>query len=1177
MAEPNIKATVYNTDVTYNATPIDTGIKILAIIDTPCGTYDIRNNTGKSDFINHYLDVGEIQVQHDVSVKQVGYLLDYTNIYTKRIGTMNLKQGVSSLGELLLFDNGNELIEKFYRLEIDKWEDTLPYYYIANGKTMYYSGDITNMDQAEKDKFDKKIQVNAVKSIDNLVQNLYKFVGDDMIILKTVDNSILCREKLTFSPNISVSSIDNVNKYNRVSNAEFMTMDMGDYLKIRDTIYYYQGDGSFSPTRYSNPVAIYSPNVTQNYDAGLFWLKVLKILQDEATSYQVMPEIRGDGGLVMTYKGVKGEWELDGDCETKLKLVDNGKGLGIYDADDEINGGVVRLTFFRAPQLPSAPVLSTIPTTYNNNTGNAIMQSNNSLSPTANTKIRITLEGVENTWNFQDDMNVASTKEGTTAKLYFNIPLYSASYSYELTVGQVVSDEQVRKFWSVEYMGNVIQQIPIDFTVNKTLRDVTVKLPKIEGVGEVIIKLEKATITTPVVNRVTNTKTRQITVKQGNNEVYHHEVDFTGGNTVKNIQFEDIELTGSGNLSVELDKATFTNPKMESVYQEVLTEDQLNGIDLKIQFIIGQPNSSTPEGYTEINLSSDSLTALGVMDALFNTFDVLESSDYDITPTDFSLSTVGQFTAYFEKREEIAKAKSAGDDIKSFTIEKDGDIITYQYDFTADAFMASSMKNTDFYIKINEKLFFVGKNSPAGVNSQGGGTPISREPITYADFIDKLADKLYNNFSDVAIYQNGFAFVSNFELDFKGITARKEMEKQQTSAQFAAIQKFPVNDKLFAMGYERNDTEALDGTIYEVYDVTLTYKGNSETYDISFDEAAIDGFSRSLYYDRVQNDYIILKKLDGKGMLDSLSTYYWGSEIKPKTSSLTDYITAVDSILEKENIWFDFIWDAGKAHPSLTNAINKICQQKFAMNIVSLPPEYNYDQNDKTGYNKLVEYARNLAMDSRYSRIVWAKIRSGNVGNFSTVINGSTLSLRNYITNYNASGAEFCPQMGINYGKLEGTHLILPEKSKRDYLIDNFKIATVKGGDGVYPYHINDNGTTQSIKTSYSEEQNVRTSNAIIHGIDKIFYTYLGLKNDFMTRESLVSKCTQYVNERCVNNQTFSISQLLLVCDSTNNSDEDVANNILNLDVYVRYGRAVKFGRIKMFSLPLDTGSTTAA
>ena len=98
-----------------------------------------------------------------------------------------------------------------------------------------------------------------------------------------------------------------------------------------------------------------------------------------------------------------------------------------------------------------------------------------------------------------------------------------------------------------------------------------------------------------------------------------------------------------------------------------------------------------------------------------------------------------------------------------------------------------------------------------------------------------------------------------------------------------------------------------------------------------------------------------------------------------------------------------------------------------------------------------------------------------------------------------------------------------------------------------------------------------------VHIVDRIFYTYLGLKNDFITRNSLVEKCKEAITQRCVKNQIFSLSQIKIVCDESNNSDEDVANNILNLAVYARFGRAIKFGRLYVNSLPLDTGSTKTA
>lgn len=1173
MSEPKISATVYNTDVIYNATPLDTGIKIHAMIDTPSGSYDIRNTTGKSDLIRHYLTTSEITVENDDTVKQVGYLLDYSNIYTQRVGSIGMKQGVSSLGELLLFDANNELISKYYSLKINEWVDTLDYYYIAFGSTMWYTGDITDLDEITSNKYPNKIKVNDSKSVDLLVQNLYKhLLKDEITILKTNGNTILCRDALTFSNNLSVESIENYNKYKKVSNTEGALINQSEYLMLRDNVYYWQGDGTFQPTRFNNPVAIYSTGNTNNqYDAGLFFLRVMKIIQDNSTSYLPMPEIRGDGGLSISYKGVEGTWYINENCKTKLKLADNDKILSIYDADDLIDSGVVRVKFFKEALPEPEPVAKDIPSSYNADSGIATLTSNSAIKKETDTTYNITIPKIINTYGFQDNINSTLEPEGTTAVISFNIDSLSDNDIYEVSIKKIVSSEQISKEFIITLEGAEIKRQTIDFSSNTTQNDVKITDLKFTGIGTVKISLEKATFTSQTVIKKTTSKVRKATLMLGSEKISEHTLDFTDGNTITDFKIEGFIPTIEDKLSFSLSQATFENGKIESIYKKTLTDDEKNGIDLTIQFVIGIASEVTPEGALDVTLTENSLTALGVIQGILDTIEVAESDEFDLDMTNFKCSTKGELTAYFEKRELIEKGTQTGNDIKSLKIENDIGFVTYQYDFLMDAYMKGSQKNTDFYIRIGGStgtLFYVGKTvPPVECNYRAR---VSKDPVTYSEFMDLFLEQLASYYPNASTYQNEIAFSENVIVDANGVDFLVETESQQTSAQFAVLQNFTSDKDVFSMSYVKDDSI----TDYEVYNLTLGYKDNVETYDISFDKAAVDGYNRALYYDRIQNEYLTIKLLDGKAMLDELTTFKWGSDIKPKKASVTDYLNAINKIPLKENLWFDFLWDSGYAHPSVAIAQNNMCNKRFALGIVSLPTEYNYNKNDKSGYLKVTEYAANLALNDRYSRIVWAKIRSGNVGNFATEINGSTLALRNYISLYNSSGSEFCPQMGVNYGVLEGTHLILPEADIRNDLIDRFRIATVKGGDGVTAYHINDNTTTQSINTPFKEEQNVRTANAIVHIVDRIFYTYLGLKNDFITRNSLVMKCKEAITQRCVKNQIFSLDQLRIVCDESNNSEQDIANNILNLAVYGRFGRAIKFGNIYVNSLPLDTGST---
>lgn len=1169
MAEPNVQSTVYNSDLYYTPTPLDTGIKILAFVNGESGVYDIIKTTGIPDLIKNYLTTTEIKVEQDDTIKQVAYLLSNTPIYTKRIGSMGLRQGVSSMGELLLFDETNTLLPKYYSLEIMEWLDTLEYYYIAYGATMWYTGNIDTLPEDISGRYPTKIQINAVKSVDYLVQNLYKYIGDTITILKVNGNSILCREELVFSDNLFVTIIDNANMYNKLSNVEGVDINMGEYIKLRDTVYYWQGDGTFQPTRYSNPVSISSAGkITTNYDSGKFLLKVLEQIQKTTTAYQPMPEIRGDGGLAISYKGVEGTWKINKDCETKLKVSADKKTLGIYDADDYISQGSVQLHFFKEKEEAKPDQVDNVPLT-NMSDGNAKYETTANIEAgNDNLYYKVTIPTITNTFNWQNEL----ISSAGTDRITFSIISQAASDRYRIVIKKIVADAAEVKDVIIRQAGLEIGRKTIDFSSGTTRNNEIVQDIIVPTIGDVTVEFSGCTLTEPKAYQDISNKTKSLEVKLDGTVIQSVLLDFSTGNTVSNTVIDEIRPASIGKLSIELTQATFTGQKIEKVTVFPQTDIEKNGLDLGFNFIVGQAIEPNPEGYNDATLTETQMTGLVVINEIIRTLEVSESDIWDMDMSDFELSIKGEFTAYFERREIIEKGTNTGNDIKSLVINPDLDTITYQYDFLTDAFMKGSKKNTDFYLLINNVLFYVGKYTPS-VEGANYIAKLSAEPVTFSEFKQLFEEQMYSYLTGVGTYQNNYTFIDYPNIQVNGIDYKLDTVKQQTSAQFAVIQNFTTKDNLFSMSYERQ-TETYNN--YEVYNITMGYKDMVTTYDISFDEKAQDGFGRQLYYDYVDNPYMYILKLDGHAMLDRLDTFRWGKDIKPKDVTLTDVLQAISEVPKKENLYYDFIWDTGMAHPSIAQALDEMCRQKKALNVVSLPTEYNYNKVDKSGYQKLTQYLNNLKLDSEYSRIVWAKTRENVGGNFVTVINGSTLALKQYIGNYNKSGAEFCPQMGVNYGALQANHLILPDLEIRNALIDNYRVATIKGGDGVYAYHINDNTTTQALNSPYKEEQNVRTANAIIHGAEQIFYTYLGLKNDYITRDSLRSKILEYINSRCVDNKIFKLDQVKVICDESNNSNEDIANNILNLAIYVRFGRAIKFGRIFLHSLPLDSSSTTS-
>lgn len=1172
MPEANVKVVVNNNDITYDVAPIESALNICCFVNSPSGTYELVKRNSKSDFIKYNLLTNEILASADDTVKHAGYILNHIGMYVKRVGSCPIKQGISSLGEYLLFTEDNDLISQYCSVEIKRWDDNLEYYYIAFGKDCYYTGNITTMDEKEKNKFNNFIKVADEKSIDLLVTYFYQYAKEDITVLASTDSSITTREALSFSPNLTVSTTENNGVYNRLCNIAGATMAMGDYLQIRGYTYYFQGNGSFIPNRYTNPVAIYNNKDFNSFDAGLFLIKAMSRVQDEATVYNPMPEVRGDGGVKLTYKGVTGKFELTDACKNKMRLFDGNTVLGIFDNDDEVEGGTIKCHFKRDPMPLPTPVATVVASTVTATGGNANISSTATIGPKDNTTYKITLPKVTNKFNWKENIIPNVANQADKSEVSATIENYIQGQTFELSLS--FTPLQTGKYnINATLGGNSIYTEEVDMTQGTAINNKKITLTQINANGDLVVTVNQATVNTATLVKTDETnKIRKGSLKLGGTELQEVEFDFTAGNDISNMEIEGITPTNDGILSLELSQATFaTGSKVESIYQQQLTDDEKNGIDLELFFIVGNPTEIPTDNTLEVQLFNSKASPLKILNEITDRLDKTEDDELDEAGLDnFTCASSGVLEIYFYKREKINKGTSRGNDIKSLVLKEDINEKTYVYDFVSDANIKNNQTATDFYIKIDDIIFYVGAYAPKVFGTR---IPLSKTPVTFEAFMSALQEQIALYHHDAGVYQNNLTFLSDINIETQGIEVNKRMVKQATSARFAVVQKFAVKDSSqngkFFFSYkpvEREDDA-------KVWNLTLGYKDDSNTYDICFDPSVVDGFNRSLYYDRVDDDYITIKVLDGTNMLEQMDTFKWGSAITPREPTTSDYVTAINSLEDIEDLTIDILWDTGKAHPNITRALDNMARRLLALNIVSLPTDYN---GDKTGVRQVKEYLENLNLNSMWSRILWAKVLTGDVGNFATYINGSALALTNYIENFNGGNTEFCPQFGTNYATINGNHKILLKESERNELLDNYRVATIKGGNGVYAYHVNSHTTTQRVKSSYKYEQNVRIANTIAHGCDRICYTKIGLPNNYFTRDTTKTQIANFIENRCVNGQIFAIEDYRVVCDRSNNSEKDEKNGIMNIAVWVKYTGAVEFVNVYINTITVS-GEESAA
>ena len=369
--------------------------------------------------------------------------------------------------------------------------------------------------------------------------------------------------------------------------------------------------------------------------------------------------------------------------------------------------------------------------------------------------------------------------------------------------------------------------------------------------------------------------------------------------------------------------------------------------------------------------------------------------------------------------------------------------------------------------------------------------------------------------------------------------------------------------------YTSNETEGLSG-VYDlkVYKERLNMEGTYElleTHIVSRDVNGVDGYGNNIYIENVVNgnsNYIYV--VDNTTIAADTLVVAVEEELELEAGTdgdavtTADYITAIQKLSNPNEVPLQLIMDGGIAQAEYAKTLLEMAgtdRLGECFVVLSTPTTAETTMNSTTNlknYRDTVTgsysylgsmYAPHVKVYDRFNdRYQW-------VSPDGMVANKINAAIRDYGYNY--------PAAGYTRGVLD-TALDAKVKFTSGDLkaLDNIQVNPIIN-DTSRGIVIMGNSTLHPTKSDLQDQNNMLTINLQIKpGLRAFLKDYLFDLNDEITRSIIVSKINLFMKD--VKAQR-GVADFYVVCDSTNNSANDVAAGILRIDLYVKMVKAIKF------------------
>lgn len=388
--------------------------------------------------------------------------------------------------------------------------------------------------------------------------------------------------------------------------------------------------------------------------------------------------------------------------------------------------------------------------------------------------------------------------------------------------------------------------------------------------------------------------------------------------------------------------------------------------------------------------------------------------------------------------------------------------------------------------------------------------------------------------------------------------------------------------------YTLNETEGLsDAYDLKVYKQKATAGAYElvETHLVSRKTDAVDGYGNNIYIETVVNDNsnyihvvdnITISSATTVKPLEQQMNLASGTEGGAVTTS--DYITAIKKLSNPNEIPLQLVMDGGIAQADYAKAIMEMCgtsRNGECFGVLSTPADTEVAQ----GASQKVKAYRDTVsgtysyLASMYSPHVKIYDRFNDryqwVSPDGMVANRINAAIRDYGYNYPAAGytrgiLDSALDVKVKY---EGGDLKVFDNCQVNPIInDTSRGIVIMGNSTLYPTN-----------SDLQDQNNMITANLQIKpGLRAFLKDYLYELHDEVTRGIIVSKINLFMKD--VQSQK-GVSDFYTVCDNTNNSANDVAAGILNIALYIKFVKAIKFIRTNIIATAqgLDFSSFTSA
>lgn len=345
-----------------------------------------------------------------------------------------------------------------------------------------------------------------------------------------------------------------------------------------------------------------------------------------------------------------------------------------------------------------------------------------------------------------------------------------------------------------------------------------------------------------------------------------------------------------------------------------------------------------------------------------------------------------------------------------------------------------------------------------------------------------------------------------------------------------------------------------------------------ETHLVSRDTDAVDGYGNNIYIETVVNgnsnyihvvDNITIATNKAVKALTQQVSLTAGSEGGAVTTA--DYITAIQKLANPDELPLQLLMDGGVAQAEYAKALLEMAgtsRMGECFCVLTTPASaettMNSTANIKTYRDSVTGtysylgsmYSPHVKIYDRFNdRYQW-------VSPDGMIANKINAAIRDFGYNYPAAGYTrgiLDSALDVKVKFESGDKKMLDTMQVNPIVNDTSRGIVIMGNSTLYPTN-----------SDFQDQNNMITANLQIKpGLRAFLKDYLFDLNDEITRDIIVSKINLFMKD--VQSQK-GVKEFYTVCNDTNNSANDVAAGILNIALYIKFVKSIKFIRTNIIA-----------